>query len=486
MVGEALQFAPSGHLFSTTPECTTRYQTKYRAKRDYADIAPCQFALVDRFELPTYLPRGWFQAVHPEGQAYFYRFSKPFLRVVTEAWLFDPNVQSRVQVWVEHIEGMLVEKDVLVTEHMELFLEIDDEDCSYYLVDHKACVLFWLDKQESENLGLTRLVLQSLFWLHVEHFPMHINTLPPNSIDSLMAMLNWGTTELLRAIQRFHTVQTIVSDFWALFGIVEQTRHSDNLADGHSIASIVCYQVNIGYGEKQARLSKDQAILEYDVKDSEHPRLNRILSPLTLTVFDRYLVSLHEITVDDLLYVDDWCEFSKNALGDWRCAAISSAFLLCLHASLFSLSKYPYIFVASVACSMASVVFSTFLIYRHQILQNASASRAMSFIMESRSENFGYQWMAFAYALPSGLMYWSLLGFLTNSAAVLCQMAGALVGITVTFAFLIFFIAVFFFASPTPSLFHFSHVFSGFFCKDKTTATDSSTTGCEVKKPCPV
>ena len=108
---------------------------------------------------PTYLPSEWSDLVHPEGKIYFHRSSG--LRVVTESYLYDPVTAEKISAWVIEIEERASKKGTMFTNHTELFLQLDGNDCNYYFVDHGVRTLFWLDTYDTSELGLLPVVSSS-------------------------------------------------------------------------------------------------------------------------------------------------------------------------------------------------------------------------------------------------------------------------------------------------------------------------------------
>jgi len=108
---------------------------------------------------PTYLPPQWSDSVHPEGKIYFHRNSG--LRVVTESYLYNPVTAENIFAWVMEVEEQAAKRGFAFTDNMELFLQLDGDDCDYYFVDHCARTLFWLDAYDTSELGILPVVSSS-------------------------------------------------------------------------------------------------------------------------------------------------------------------------------------------------------------------------------------------------------------------------------------------------------------------------------------
>lgn len=94
----------------------------------------------------------WSVHVHPEGQLYFSR--EGGLHVVTDACLYQPDTLERVEFWIEYFDKLLSASLVSIRPTMELFVTVEDDDCSYYFVDHAARTQWWLGFNSTEGLGL--------------------------------------------------------------------------------------------------------------------------------------------------------------------------------------------------------------------------------------------------------------------------------------------------------------------------------------------
>ena len=101
----------------------------------------------------------WSAFIQPEGKEYFYRDSG--LPVVTEARMDDPEIANKVCAWATEVERQAKNQGLVVDSNMELFLEIDENNCSYYLVDRDTATLFWLTEYTTTELGLQPTVSDS-------------------------------------------------------------------------------------------------------------------------------------------------------------------------------------------------------------------------------------------------------------------------------------------------------------------------------------
>jgi hypothetical protein len=78
------------------------------------------------------------------------------LHVVTAEDMPSESTSNRVQDFVEMIEGMFLGSKVPLTESYELYLEFDEDElrCGYYIVDHSAQCIFWLEDVSTEDVQI--------------------------------------------------------------------------------------------------------------------------------------------------------------------------------------------------------------------------------------------------------------------------------------------------------------------------------------------
>jgi hypothetical protein len=105
------------------------------------------------------MPPQWSAFIHPEGKEYFYRHSG--LPVVTEAPMYDPKTAEKVCAWAMEVERQAENQEFALDNNLELFLEIDENNCSYYLVDRVTATIFWLTEYTTTELGLRSVVSDS-------------------------------------------------------------------------------------------------------------------------------------------------------------------------------------------------------------------------------------------------------------------------------------------------------------------------------------
>ena len=105
------------------------------------------------------MPPQWSAYSQPGGREYFYRDSG--LPVVTEARMYDPKTANKVCAWATEVERQAKIQGLVLDKNVELFIEIYENYCKYYLVDRVAATLFWLTEYTTTELGLQPAVSDS-------------------------------------------------------------------------------------------------------------------------------------------------------------------------------------------------------------------------------------------------------------------------------------------------------------------------------------
>ncbi|KAJ7741399.1 hypothetical protein DFH07DRAFT_56083 [Mycena maculata] len=448
-----------GTLRPTTSNDTGRYEKTGLVDPDNMQISPGLF-IRSRVPEPAYLPLHWSAHIHPEGQPYFCRDGAP--RVVTEAYLYRPETLDKVTRWIEKIEQIVTEKSFPISEQVELFIKIEDEDCAYYFVDHATRAQSWLEEIDTYDLGLPPVVslsqlsiaCEELYWTHVEHFPMHFGGLSRETLDSLVCVFTHAICDQMTS--RVSTFPYSKQECEAFVSLLKSSR--DHVADGNitctvaRLWSLVCRNRYLThYGQEHSRLSRDQAILYSP--ETKHTWVSTVASRLSFKTSDRYLAQLDDVFVDHLVYTDQWKSLVTGCLRDWR-GASNGAFLgLMLHIFLLALTSSPTLAVASALLFGASLLGATLLIHRYEPMEGTCATQAMEYLESIQSPTFKFQVVALMFALPHALRLWGVLVFSANCIFMLDKYCGTgfAVGITVAV-----FLAVLLFQWTTSESFNLS------------------------------
>ncbi|KAF9467791.1 hypothetical protein BDZ94DRAFT_1247739 [Collybia nuda] len=403
----------AGSLRQTTSKDTGRYDGG-------KTVAPTHMLIEAGFKssrdpVPEYLPEQWSAHTHPEGQLYFYRRSSP--RIVTEAYIYHSEIMAKVNYWSKSIEDILSQQDATVSDDLELFLQIEGDDCAYYFVDHSTRTEFWLETLNTEDLNMfpvvspshLKLALEEHYWSHVEHFPMHRETISEACFDELIGVFSHGAADHMTS--NLSTFPYSAVECTKFLKLLRGSR--DRLNDGHIIcfaarlwSLVFTHRFSTHYGEESARLSRDQSILEDYAEDSYAASV--ITSFVSFKISNAYTARLNDIYTDRLVYVQQWRPFISTCLRDWKTISYLTFPILMLHVSFFFAQSSALLAIISALCLGGSLISSTLLVHRHEELEDATATRALSYLEAIRSERFKFQLVAFVYSLPKALYFWGL------------------------------------------------------------------------------
>lgn len=109
------------------------------------------------------LPPDWLQFTHPEGKTYFYH---PRYRIITEAWIYTPNILSKVVNYAFSFFRIIQQRNDVLPITSELCLELDPDNdpepgCTYYLVDHASRTEFWAEEVTTDMLDMQPVTSQA-------------------------------------------------------------------------------------------------------------------------------------------------------------------------------------------------------------------------------------------------------------------------------------------------------------------------------------
>ncbi|KAJ6615927.1 hypothetical protein B0H10DRAFT_1879518 [Mycena sp. CBHHK59/15] len=408
-----------GTLRPTTSNDTRRYERTGLAEPDNMLISAGLF--IWGLPEPAYLPRHWSAHIHPEGQLYFCREGSP--RVVTEAHLYRRETLDNVTRWIEKIDQVVLDKSFPISDQIELFIKIDDAGCAYYFVDHATRTQCWLEEMDTYDLGLSPVVsvsqlntvFEELYWSHVEHFPMHFGGLSREILDSLLCVLTHAICDQMTS--RVSTFPYSKQECEAFVSLLKNSR--DLSADGNitctvaRLWSLVCRNRYLThYGQEYSRLSRDQAVLY--APEVKHPWVATLASRATFETSDRYLSQLDGVFVDNLVYTEQWKKMVSGCLRDWRGASHGAYLGLMLHIFLLALTSCPILVVGSASLFGASLLGSTLLIHRYEVLEGFCATQAMKYLESIQSPRFKFQFIALVFALPQALRLWGMCVLFVN------------------------------------------------------------------------
>ncbi|KIM86756.1 hypothetical protein PILCRDRAFT_815998 [Piloderma croceum F 1598] len=367
---------------------------------------------------PMYLPPDWAAFTHPEGKPYFCRNAG--LRVVTEAYLYHPEIMNKVSFWTSSLETAFQKKGMKLPTTTELFLEPRDdmESCGYYLVDHATRTEFWINPVSTASLGVGRVTsishlktaLEQLYWAHVEFFPMHLDCISYDIIEQLISVFAHGQTDRMTS-----STSTFPYDINRCMNFIQLlTDARERGIDGYTRCLVARMWHNIvssrflhHFGQESPRLDSNQAILgQFNPEDH---RLFRLCTPLCFGLPDFYYSHLSEIYVDCWINKEGFCDFVFLSMDEWTSSLSLSLNLLMANVLILSMpAASSLIGLSAIIMSGMSAIFATILCTRNKDFDKATVDTMFNSLKALRSDTYGFRLAALVFSLPRALCLWSL------------------------------------------------------------------------------
>ncbi|KAF8531142.1 hypothetical protein JB92DRAFT_2853692 [Gautieria morchelliformis] len=446
--------ASHASLKKTTPSTSLRYRRTRIVSTHQLSFNPQETLNPKTLEVFC----EWTSYVHPEGQIYYYHARK---RVVTEANLKSPSVLDRINFWLKEFD-LLLEKSCLelpTAYELALELDIEEEGCSYYLVDHDSQTTFYLDGTDTTCLDLPdvcsmdhlKLLLEEQYWIHLEYFPMH-KSLPPFAQSSIIGILThaWGdqsTSSLSTAPYSAEKCKEFINMIEKLTGGPEQEGYRTCIVSRLMNEFTHSRFINL-YGQADgARLARNQSTTSEP--DPTISRLNRVFFAILLFQPHTELKELKSLWVDRIVYTEHWRTFIATRMQEWRSVSLLSAILLLVDTTLIiHYHQQPAnggwltrLSGAGTGCltgtislmlSMSTVIVSVTAIIVHQPLCTSHASDADGYLQNASHDTLGLQPLAIVLSLPRTLFMWSMatagVALLMSSIQLLNTWGGVIVG----------------------------------------------------------
>ncbi|KII84242.1 hypothetical protein PLICRDRAFT_46093 [Plicaturopsis crispa FD-325 SS-3] len=421
-------YTPEMTIYPITSQSTSRYYKSSSVKPRHLTLAAGPTLYSDE-PGPQYLPPHWTAHTHPEGQLYFYRASSP--RIVTEAYLYRPEIMDRVSTCTLRIEKMLLERQKTMSDNMEIFLELDVDasSCGYYMIDHNARTEFWLDSLTTEELYLPpavskshlQLKLEELYWTHLETFPMHYDGLRSRDLDTLISIYSHALAD--RMTSELSTFTHSAEKCRQILDLLRSSRPSkgDHL-DGYTTCYVARFWSTISEhkfiihsGQESTRLNRNQAILE--APTAERPWLSRLSRRLTFGLSAGYLTGLNNSFTDDLVYDEHWHKFLGNCRKDWA-SAVSWGFYTLMLTVIVAFTPGASLSLTGFALLFngGSVLSALLLLFQHEkYTVPYCTSEVATYLTAWRSPSSGLLSLAVIFSTPRTLLLWGYLSFMVQA-----------------------------------------------------------------------
>ncbi|KAJ7475333.1 hypothetical protein B0H11DRAFT_2428384 [Mycena galericulata] len=366
--------------------------------------------------------------VHPEGRPYFSLTpsENPSLQILTEDWVLNSDTSTQLAEIIKYIEDILAGWSTQSA--LEAFIQLEHGGgCGYYLVNHSVRTVFWLNEVTSYDIDLADatsmeqrdIQLEELYWIHVEHFPMHLGPkgLGRDRFDALICVLAHGRLDQLTS--RDSTFSFTAEECGTVLEVLIASK--DHVADGNVIW---IYGHHKGsnrfltfYDDKHARVSRSQVVrsefnLELTTKSAQF--VSMLSSLLSFNVSWKYLLKLNDVFVDRIVYQGVWKAFISGCIKDWTDAWEGTTICLLFHAFLFPLNANATLAAISAAILVTSFITAKILLHCYDSFGNLTADEAREYLQTICSPTFKFQFVALTFSLPRTLQIWGLLVLLAN------------------------------------------------------------------------
>ncbi|KAF7318735.1 hypothetical protein HMN09_00385800 [Mycena chlorophos] len=406
----------SGHILGClrpiTPHGTSRYDTRQFVERMPLEIPPGLFCSPTESNLP-YAVLGWVEHVHPEGSLFFtHENTDGELGMVTSSNLRDSANLSKINRWITRIKSQLAHLGISVMPGTEVFLELEDGGCAYYLVDHANQVVFWLEACDTDSLGLPdvaarehlKIVLKWLYLAHIEYFPS--GSFGLEWLVPLEAIFSHGLCDQMTSSTS--TFGYTAEECQVLLGALRVCRGTlESIETTCTIARlwgmVFHHRIWNHYGQEQARLSRDQAIFYREEKNNWTAA---VVNALTFGSFGAHLRRLEDVFVDDLVNVAHWRKFVHENVGQWKREAMTALLWLLLSVPSFFLPPSSISLLATSALLLSSSLTTALSLYNQlKSLEGLTADQARDYLssIEFGSTSLRFAPSAFVFSLPQTL-----------------------------------------------------------------------------------
>ncbi|KAF7316552.1 hypothetical protein MIND_00174500 [Mycena indigotica] len=416
-------------LRPVTPCSTSRYDTRQLVRTSTMKIWPgfstrrtCMNEIESKCSMP-HLEHGWTAETHPEGNVYYSTLASQ-LPVVTCANLQNVSTLEAVDSCTDQIKALLARtrKHTLLPPDTEIELLIEPEEngeCGYYFVDHSNRVLFWLEMCDTGTLQLPeivsashlKVVLEWLYWAHVEYFPAP-NRASIETLDEVEANFAHGLCDHMTS--SVSTFGYSTKQCREIIGVLQSCRRTLHRKETTTVlarlwGTILFHKIMNHHGQEQARLSRDQRILDReDSSGPSHRYANTLLTVFTLGHLRTHSQRLDDVFADDLVNSVQWPLYVAQNLSDWKCEGSVALLFLCIQFTLTSVdpSVRP-MFWPSIVVLVCAVITCVVLCTKFKSMVKFSADQARDYLCSIESPRGPYSCrftpIAFIFALPRAL-----------------------------------------------------------------------------------
>ncbi|KAG2337053.1 hypothetical protein BDR05DRAFT_1005359 [Suillus weaverae] len=388
---------------------------------------------------------GWESVVHPEGALYFHDATR---HVFTDA-----NLRSkRLLKAINHLaHQLLLQASDIIDDstHLVIELQVKEDACNYYFVQHDKRLLFWLQDYDEpivstsvsrvSNRILTsvEIALEAQYWF-VDRIVMHCELYPSNApIQPQIA------TELKHVLLHAHSdfltsdTSVVPYDLSTLQSMLDLSNHlveyvgpltspSDEYVE--LPAHLMCVLARLMrlfarskflnfYGQVGARVNANQSVYEVEQSRTKGTLRLRLANAFLWGVPAAQYKFLQNTWIDNILNYPKWYKHISRLNGDWSNVTIFSTVMLAVDVSFLAvpgvISEVAVVIYLSAICSVSSLVVSMLLAVESRRWGTDSAEGAALFMARMIHTQSDIEALAIMYSLPYAHLIWGMFFFVT-------------------------------------------------------------------------
>ncbi|KAG1818739.1 uncharacterized protein BJ212DRAFT_1347329 [Suillus subaureus] len=399
---------------------------------------------------------GWETVVHPEGALYFYDATR---HVFTDANL--RSKKNKLLKVINHLaHQLLLKANDLIDDSTYLVLELREDACYYYFVQHDKRLLFWLQDFEDpiriyehvkgvKSDTHIKIALEAQYWAHCELYPNNAPIQPQIATElkhvllhahsgwlfpvSFRVIMNWDvfvdflTSDTSVVPYDLSTLQSMLDLSNHLVEYVKPlTQSGDERVE--LPAHLMCVLARLMrlfarskflnfYGQVGARLNANQSVYEVEQSRQKGTLRLRLANAFLWGAPAAQYKFLQNTWIDNILNYPKWSKLISRLNSDWSNVTIFSTVMLAVNVGFLAvpgvISAAAVVIYLSAMCSVSSLVASMLLAVECRGWGTDSAKGAASFMARMIHTQADVEALAIMYSLPYAYLIWAMFCFVT-------------------------------------------------------------------------
>ncbi|KAI6139307.1 hypothetical protein BKA82DRAFT_4223781 [Pisolithus tinctorius] len=410
---------------------------------------------------------GWKQIIHPDAGCYYVY---PEQNIYTWSNISDTRVRCLVMEAVQQLDRrselqswLQGDKDICVVLDVE---DYSSQTCLYYFVSHIDQRIFWLrehsdvklrcaSKQCRRHPSQSHCILDQ-YWKHCELFPTP-HSLTHDVINYMKDVLIQASGE--RMTVKYSTSPYTMDDLSHMLCLVKEIEADSKMrCSDHSawvIAKLMSLHVNGVLRSSYGQID-DYFNIDYSGMTGRGPYerswLMILLDPLLFRCADAYAEQLYAFY--DSFSPESWSRFVRKVDVSIRDSNLLATVLLSTSVGFLQIgsidaatgpgkrSAVQIIVYTSIICSIGSIIVGLLMTQQYRAKGADTPLRAVALLKRILKKPYGLERLAIVCCLPTVLLVWSLVTFLTALCVVFYYQTGIAVRIPVTVALGVIFLSL--------------------------------------------